>query len=457
LFRLYFEIRLFLLMWPRIFSDYGMLFVLLTLCAVLSIVTYGEQFPGGAAGGEALAYDVVAQTADADRVLIIGRATADDAAFADALAAHLKESGRSVIDSVRGDPRSARRALERAAAAPDRPHVIAATKEAGDWDVLHDVGRHFPSLANARVMVPRSYSWPYFLRPVNLVNIANQIAIIAIVAVGMTMVILTGGIDLSVGSLVALSAVLATLLIRDCAGAESASAAGMTICCLAAILACGMIGLVNGLLITLFEAPPFIITLGMMLIARGLAYILSGNESIFQVPQAFTVLGVGTVAGGVPNAVVLTLGLYLVAHLVMAHTTLGRYVYAIGSNVKAARYSGVPVQRIVVLVYIFSGFLAGLGGIIMASQLRSAAPTYAQMYELYVIVAVVIGGTSLSGGEGKVLGTLIGALLIAVVQNGMNLLSVESRAQMVVLGSVLIAAVILDRLKRRSWGWFRGT
>jgi ribose transport system permease protein len=139
----------------------------------------------------------------------------------------------------------------------------------------------------------------------------------------------------------------------------------------------------------------------------------------------------------------------------MGHTTWGRYIYAVGSNVKAARFSGLPVQRVVVSVYVMSGLLAGLGGIIMASQLKGAQPNYATNYELTVIVAVVIGGTSLSGGEGKILGTLIGALLVAVVQNGMNLLNLESHPQMVVLGGVLIAAVLLDRLKRRSWSWFR--
>jgi len=229
----------------------------------------------------------------------------------------------------------------------------------------------------------------------------------------------------------------------------------MFICALEAIVAWGLIGLMNGLLVTIFEAPPFIITLGMMFIARGFAYILPENQSIYQVPQSFTALGLGTLAGGVPNAVVLMLILYVIAHFVMGHTTWGRYIYAVGSNAKAARFSGVPVQGTLVLVYALSGLLAGLGGVILASQHRSASPNYAQNYELYVIVAVVIGGASLSGGEGKIFGTLIGALLIAVVHNGMNLLGVESRAQMVVLGSVLIGAVLLDRLKRRRWFWAR--
>jgi ribose transport system permease protein len=142
--------------------------------------------------------------------------------------------------------------------------------------------------------------------------------------------------------------------------------------------------------------------------------------------------------------------LYALAHVVMTRTTFGRYVYAVGGNAEAARLSGVPVQRVVLAVYVLCGLLAGLGGIVMASQLKSGAPTYGQMYELYVIAAVVVGGTSLSGGEGRVLGTLIGALIIAVIQNGMNLTGVESYTQKVVLGLVIFAAVLLDRLRSRG-------
>jgi ribose transport system permease protein len=440
-------------MWARFLSDYGMLFVLLAICAVFSAATWSEQATGGAAGGEALAHDIITMTPTGARVLIVVRATDADQAFADTLQPALESAGRPVIAVVRGEPFDVRKALEHIAAGTDRPAVIAATSDTGKWDVLHDLDTRYPSLAGVRLLVPPSYSWPSFLRPVNLVNITNQIAIIAIVAVGMTCVILTGGIDLSVGSVVALSAVLTTLFIRDYAGAEQASGTGMVIAAVAAIVLCGVVGLVNGLLVTLFDAPAFIITLGMMLIARGFAYILAENQSIFQVPESFTALGRGSVAGGVPTAVVLMLALYVIAHFIMGHTTLGRYVYAVGSNLKAARYSGVPVERTIVLVYVVSGLLAGVGGVIMASQHKSAAPTYAQSYELYVIVAVVIGGTSLSGGEGRIFGTLIGALLIAVVQNGMNLLRVESNWQMVVLGSVLVAAVLLDRLKRRRWFW----
>jgi len=154
-----------------------------------------------------------------------------------------------------------------------------------------------------------------------------------------------------------------------------------------------------------------------------------------------------------PNAVLLMALLYAAAHFMMARTVLGRYVYAVGGNAEAARLSGVPVKKVLLFAYTLCGALAGLGGIIMASQLKSGAPTYGQMYELYVIAAVVVGGTSLSGGEGKVLGTLIGAFIIAVIQNGMNLTGVESYTQKVVLGLVILGAVLLDILKRRGWQW----
>jgi ribose transport system permease protein len=188
----------------------------------------------------------------------------------------------------------------------------------------------------------------------------------------------------------------------------------------------------------------------MMLIASGLAFIVARGQSIYQVPESFVWLGRGADLMGLPNAVVLMALLYLVAHIVMMQMTFGRYIYAVGGNPEAARLSGVPVKGILLSVYTISAVLAGMGGIVMASQLKSGDPTYGKMYELYVIAAVVVGGTSLSGGEGKILGTLIGAFLIAVIQNGMNLTGVESYTQNVVLGAVILGAVLLDQLKKHA-------
>jgi ribose transport system permease protein len=206
-------------------------------------------------------------------------------------------------------------------------------------------------------------------------------------------------------------------------------------------------GLFSGGMVALFRVPSFIVTLGTMLVGSGLAYTLAGGESIYQVPDSFIWLGRGTILWKIPNSVVLMVLLYAAAHIVMSKTVLGRYIYAIGGNAEAARLSGVPVRRVVLLVYTLSGVLAGLGGIITASQLKSGSPTYGLMYELYVIAAVVVGGTSLQGGRGKVLGTLIGAFVIAVIQNGMNLTGVGSYAQKIVLGLVILGAVLFDTLK----------
>jgi len=189
----------------------------------------------------------------------------------------------------------------------------------------------------------------------------------------------------------------------------------------------------------------------MMLVASGFAYLLSAGQSIYQVPESFVWLGRGTGLAGIPNAVILLVLLYAAAHVLMTFMKLGRYLYAVGGNAEAARLSGVPVQGVVLFAFAVSGLLAGLGGVVMASQLKSGSPTYGGMYELYVIAAVVVGGTSLRGGSGKMLGTLIGALIIAVIQNGMNLCGVESYTQKVVLGLVILAAVLLDRLRQRLW------
>ena len=189
-----------------------------------------------------------------------------------------------------------------------------------------------------------------------------------------------------------------------------------------------------------------------MFIARGFAYILAENQSIYQVPDSFVWLGRGADLFGIPNAVLLMVVLYAAAHILMTRMTLGRYVYAVGGNAEAARLSGVPIRGVLLFVYALSSALAGLGGVIMASQLKSGSPTYGQMYELYVIAAVVVGGTSLAGGEGKVLGTLIGSFIIAVIQNGMNLTGVESNRQKVVLGLVILGAVLADTLKKGGRG-----
>jgi ribose transport system permease protein len=215
----------------------------------------------------------------------------------------------------------------------------------------------------------------------------------------------------------------------------------------AAILVCGVVGAFSGFMVTQFFIPPFIVTLAMMLVGSGLAYILAEGQSIYQIPDSFVWLGRGSDFMGLPNAVVLMIVLYVLAHVLMSRMKLGRYLYAVGGNGEAARLSGVPVKRVLMFAYVASALLAGLGGVVMASQLKSGSATYGNMYELYVIAAVVVGGASLSGGEGRMLGTLTGAFTIAVIQNGMNLTNVESYTQKVVLGLVILGAVMLDKIR----------
>jgi ribose transport system permease protein len=435
----------------RALSDYGMLLVLLLLCGYYSVATWDEQHPSGAAAGEQLAAAILGQFHRDARVLIAARDNQEDAAFADSLRERLTSARVTVVATVKGQPIDARRAMQAAVESGSGIDVIAANHITAGWAVFDDLAGKFPSLAGARIVRPHSYRWPNFLKADNLLNIANQIVVIAILAVGMTFVIITGGIDLSVGSLIALSAVVATRLIRDLAGAEQATAAGMFACCLAGLALCAAVGAFSGVMVAEFAIAPFIVTLGMMLVVSGMAYILAEGQSVYQVPDTFVWLGRGADLLGIPNAVLLMGVLYAAAHVLMTRLPLGRYLYAVGGNIEAARLSGVPVRPVLLVAYTASAALAGLGGIVMASQLKSGSPTYGLMYELYTIAAVVVGGTSLAGGSGKVLGTLIGAFIIAVIQNGMNLTGVEAYTQKVVLGLVILGAVLLDMFKKRGW------
>jgi ribose/xylose/arabinose/galactoside ABC-type transport system permease subunit len=283
---------------------------------------------------------------------------------------------------------------------------------------------------------------PHFLTVSNLLNVAEQAAIIAIVAVGMTFVIITGGIDLSVGSVLAFAGVVMASVLHADVPVPLA---------LAAALGTGLFcGLVNGALITVGRLPPFIATLGMMSVARGTALMFTEGRPVSGFDGGFRSLATGEVLG-LPASVVIMAGVYVLAHLVLTRTKLGRYTYAIGGNEEAALLSGVNVKFYKAAVYGISGMLSGLAAVILTARLNSAQPIAGMMYELDAIAATVIGGTSLLGGEGTVLGTLIGALIMAVLRNGLNILGVSSFVQQVVIGSVIIVAVLIDMwLKRRA-------
>jgi ribose transport system permease protein len=436
--------------WRRTFRDHATLVVLLVLCGALSLRTIARQYPLGAAGGKQLARQIARQMPPKSRVLIVVRDIPEDAEFAAAAEHDLESRGYAIAATIRGEPADARRAIEQAAAAGETIDVIGATEATGHWAVFDNLGQRFPALSKTKVIAPASYWWPTFLKLGNLLNIVNQVADIAIVAIGMTMVIVAGGIDLSAGSLIALTAVLTARLIRDYAGGAEASLVGILLCAVAGVAFSSLVGAFTGTLITAARIPPFIVTLGVMSIASGLAFNLARGPkglTIDEVPPSIDWLGRGSTLLNIPNAVVLMLLLYLAADVVMKRTTFGRYLYAVGGNRKAAWLCGLPVKRLVLSTYVITAALAGLAGLIQLSLFRSANPTYGIGYELKVIAAVVVGGTSLSGGEGKMLGTLLGALIMAVVQNGMNLLGIRAESQPIVLGAVILAAALLDRLK----------
>ena len=438
-------------MLSRFATDYSMLFVLLLLGLFFSLMTIDAQHPTGKEAAEEVADQILSRGSSNSQVLIVAGTSADDVSFARVLGGRLQADGGTVPRSVTGSPTQVREKLEQLAAAQEPLTVLACTQTVSQWSVLSHVGQRFPTFAGTVVIKPRSYLFPDFLKAGNLKNVAGQSAVFAIIAIGMTLVIITAGIDLSVGSLVALSAVTATLVIRDYCGGAAAGPGGMLAGALAAVVVCSLVGLLSGIMVTAFGMPPFIVTLATMSIARGLAQILARGQSIYQVPEEFSWFATGDTFG-IPNEVFAMGVLYLLAQLLMTRTTLGRWIYAVGGNREAARLSGVPVLGVMLLVYILSGALAGVGGVIEASRLQSGSPLYGNMYELYVITAVVVGGTSLAGGEGKIFGTLIGALTIAVIRNGMNLMNIESYTQGVVMGLLILAAVLIDAGKKKSFG-----
>jgi ribose transport system permease protein len=283
---------------------------------------------------------------------------------------------------------------------------------------------------------------PHFLTISNLLNIAEQATIIAIIAVGMTFVIITGGIDLSVGSTLAFAGVVMASVLHGGLPLPLALIVG---------LGAGLLGgLVNGLLITIGRLPPFIATLGMMSVARGAALVFTEGRPISGFSEGFRSLATGEVFR-VPAPVIIMIGVYVIAHFVLRRTKLGRYTYAIGGNEEAALLSGINVRLYKTMVYGLAGLLSGLAAILLTARLNSAQPIAGMSYELDAIAATVIGGTSLLGGEGTVVGTLIGALIMAVLRNGLNLLGVSSFIQQIVIGTVIIVAVLIDMaLKRRK-------
>lgn len=326
--------------------------------------------------------------------------------------------------------------MSQPAVRPETTPELPARKSALDWRSI--LQRYGVFLGLVVMSLALTFLSDVFLTPANLINVLRQVSVNAIIAAGMTFVILTGGIDLSVGSLLAFAGVVA-------AGLQGH---GFLVSALVPLAIVAILGLLSGVVITRGQIAPFVATLGMMTVARGLTLVYTGGMPISPVTSAFRVLGDGYL-WVIPVPVVIMLLVYLAAGLVLRGTVFGRHVYAIGGNEQVARLSGIHTNQVKAAVYAISGIAAALAGIILTARLNSGDPTAGTGYELDAIAAVVIGGTSLSGGEGGVGGTLVGALIIGVLNNGLNLLNVPSFYQQIVKGLIIVGAVLFDRRKRR--------
>ena len=287
---------------------------------------------------------------------------------------------------------------------------------------------------------------PYFRKFDNIVAILLSTAVNGVLALGVTFVIITGGIDLSIGTILTFSAVMTGVFVVDLG-------LPVPLGVVLGLLSGALCGLVNGFVIAKMKVPPFIATLGMMMMTKGLALILSHSKPIYFADRpSFRQIAMGNIIPGinVPNAVIILFAAAIIAALILGKTILGRYNFAIGSNEEATRLSGVNVDAWKMAIYTLCGLFAGLAGVLMASRLDSAQPALGAGYELDAIAAVVIGGTSLSGGEGTILGTIIGAFIMSTLINGLRIMSVPQEWQMVVTGVIVIGAVYLDIRRRHA-------
>jgi ribose transport system permease protein len=304
--------------------------------------------------------------------------------------------------------------------------------------------RFLPYVSLVALFVFLSIASPYFLTVNNLSSVVRQTTVITIMAIGMTVVIASAGIDLSVGSMVGLTGVCGAILIAR----EVPTAAALA----GAVAVGAACGLVNGAVITLLRIPPFIATLGTLGMYRGATLMITDGIPVANLKRDFGVLATGTVAGVIPVPLLFMVGVACLVHFVLKYTRLGRYSYAIGSNTEAARCSGIPIGRYTAAIYALGGGLAGLAGMIEAARLVTGQPTAGEGYELRVIAAVVIGGGSLNGGQGTVLGTIVGSFIMGLLSNGCNLLGISPFLQQVIVGAVIVLAVTFDEFQRRRIG-----
>ncbi len=299
-----------------------------------------------------------------------------------------------------------------------------------------------PLMGLILLVVLASVLSPYFLTFKNIINVLRQISIVAIISVGMTYVIITGGIDLSVGSVAALSGMITGMFLKNVG-------AGIFVSISMGLISGILCGLFTGFLVTSkIKMPPFIATLAMMSIARGIALMMTSGRPIFNLPESFSFLG-GGFFWGIPIPIIIMLIIYLFAHISLIYTKSGLYFYAVGGNEEAARVTGIKNNVVKMRAYLISGFCSAIAGIVLTSRVMVSEPIAGFLYELEAIAAVIIGGANLFGGEGIVLGTLIGAVIMGVLRNSLNLLNVSTYLQQVVVGFVIVTMVSISILRRR--------
>lgn len=294
-----------------------------------------------------------------------------------------------------------------------------------------------------------------FLTAGNIINITSQMSINALLATGITFVIITGGIDISIGSVAAFAGIFAAFMGLRFPGMSSLGGAALQIGC--ALVIGGVCGLFNGIMITKFKVVPMIATLSMMTIARGLAYVVTDGQPVYGLSKNFAVLGAGRLLptqgmpqGVVPIITLFTLCVVIVMHLLLTKTVFGRHVYAVGSNESVAHLSGISVDNTLIRVYVISSIMAALGGVCVASKLNNGQPASCEGYEMYAIASTVLGGTSFAGGIGSVSRAMIGVAIIAIINNGMNLMQVSSYWQKVITGMIILFAVIVDMAQKKQ-------
>lgn len=289
---------------------------------------------------------------------------------------------------------------------------------------------------------------PYFCTARNMTNIISQVGYIAILAIGQTFVMLTGGIDLSVGSIVGVSSILLATTLKGCESITAGILLGILVC----IVTGTLVGILNGVLVSIFDIPPFVVTLGMMQICRSADYLICDGHSITKLGDTFKSLSGLEIFPGFRGYYILIVILFIVAGLVLAKTKLGRNIYAIGNNVTATRLAGVNVTLYRAIPYAISGFLCGICGVIMASRFGAVDPNYGTGYEMSTLAAAVIGGIAMTGGKGKIIGTAIGVLFMGILQNGLDVVGVSPYWQDAAVGSVIIIVLLLERLSSRKNG-----